>query len=484
MIIEINFRSKKIAYMKTPSIFICILLIFLIPFGKTYAQKFEISEISDNVFIVSDPEFGAQVVIESAKGLVVFDSFWSEITAQKFKKEISRALNRNDFSYVLNMVDRLDMFGGNAAYKEAVIIGHDNLLEKYKGKEKVVEAEIRDLIEMWRWKEGISRERLQSHEKGSEEAIGEQKWLNTCKKRADELESGFSLVFPTISYNDRMTLDLGDITMKLIWFGKAGNQNGITVAVIPEENLAIITSFILNPSHHLAPYPHWDYEVLDVPHWIAVLEEILEGENAVELIIGGDLGQVLSRERVHTHLEYIRRLWNSVKIAEADGKDLNEIQDQLSLDKEFAFVKQMQVYKDAGDDWIRPQHKMHVRVFFLQLKNLASEIIKEEGIELLQASLAKIRKLRDTGGDIYFDETSINGIGYYWMNMGKIPEAIEVFKLNVEAFPRSSNVYDSLGEAYMKSEDKQNAIINYKKSLELNPENSNAREMLKRLEKM
>ena len=120
----------------------------------------------------------------------------------------------------------------------------------------------------------------------------------------------------------------------------------------------------------------------------------------------------------------------------------------------------------------------------VQLKDLlASEIIKEGWIDGLQTSLARIRKLRDNGSDVYFDEISINGIGYYLMNSGKIREAIEVFKLNVEIFPKSFNVYDFLGEAYMKSGDNENAIKNYRKSLELNPDNNNAREMLKKLEK-
>jgi tetratricopeptide (TPR) repeat protein len=52
---------------------------------------------------------------------------------------------------------------------------------------------------------------------------------------------------------------------------------------------------------------------------------------------------------------------------------------------------------------------------------------------------------------------------------------------NVEAFPESFNVYDSLGEAYMNSGDTEKAIINYQKSLELNLENNNAKEMLKKL---
>jgi cytochrome c-type biogenesis protein CcmH/NrfG len=52
---------------------------------------------------------------------------------------------------------------------------------------------------------------------------------------------------------------------------------------------------------------------------------------------------------------------------------------------------------------------------------------------------------------------------------------------NVELYPQSANVYDSLGEAYMKNGDKELAIENYQRALELNPANTNAVEMLKRL---
>jgi tetratricopeptide (TPR) repeat protein len=63
----------------------------------------------------------------------------------------------------------------------------------------------------------------------------------------------------------------------------------------------------------------------------------------------------------------------------------------------------------------------------------------------------------------------------------KLPEAIAYFKLNVEFYPNSFNVYDSLGEAYMANGDKELAITNYKKSLELNPQNTHGAEMLKKL---
>jgi len=60
------------------------------------------------------------------------------------------------------------------------------------------------------------------------------------------------------------------------------------------------------------------------------------------------------------------------------------------------------------------------------------------------------------------------------LQMKKVADAIEIFKLNVAAYPQAFNAYDSLGEAYMVHGDKDLAIANYKKSLELNPKNTGA----------
>jgi len=80
-------------------------------------------------------------------------------------------------------------------------------------------------------------------------------------------------------------------------------------------------------------------------------------------------------------------------------------------------------------------------------------------------------------------EDHLNRIGYYKLRENKINDALIIFELNVNLFPDSYNVYDSYGEALLVNGDKDAAIMNYKKSLELNHKNNNAKEMLKRLEK-
>jgi pimeloyl-ACP methyl ester carboxylesterase len=88
---------------------------------------------------------------------------------------------------------------------------------------------------------------------------------------------------------------------------------------------------------------------------------------------------------------------------------------------------------------------------------------------------------KDDNSWIPFTEARMNTLGYEYLLSGKIPEAIELFNLNVLVYPESANAYDSLGEAYAAGGDKELAIESYKKSLALNPDNNNARQKLEEL---
>jgi CubicO group peptidase (beta-lactamase class C family) len=81
-------------------------------------------------------------------------------------------------------------------------------------------------------------------------------------------------------------------------------------------------------------------------------------------------------------------------------------------------------------------------------------------------------------------ERGINSLGYSFLNAEKYDEAIALFKLNVEHFPKSANVYDSLAEAYMKSGNNELAIKYYDKTLEAIPGDPRSdKDFLERLKK-
>jgi len=87
--------------------------------------------------------------------------------------------------------------------------------------------------------------------------------------------------------------------------------------------------------------------------------------------------------------------------------------------------------------------------------------------------------LRDHGAEYTAGEGQLNLVGYKLLGQGRLDAAVEVFKLNLSLFPQSSNVYNSLAEAYVAHGDRDLAIANYAKALEMNPEDTSAAEMLR-----
>jgi hypothetical protein len=108
-----------------------------------------------------------------------------------------------------------------------------------------------------------------------------------------------------------------------------------------------------------------------------------------------------------------------------------------------------------------------------------SPTIASSGVD---AAVKQYRDLKASQPTTYnFDEDELNSLGYRLLNAKKFNDAIRIFQLNVEAYPRSSNAYDSLGEGYMDDGNKPLAITNYQKSVELNPKNRNAIVYLQKL---
>ena len=106
--------------------------------------------------------------------------------------------------------------------------------------------------------------------------------------------------------------------------------------------------------------------------------------------------------------------------------------------------------------------------------SLADKIEKEGTV----AALAYYNAIKDSTG-YFLDENEMNTTGYEFLQSGKVKEAAEIFRLNTQAFPKSSNVYDSYGEALMALGNKTEARENYKKSVKLNPGNVGAIKILK-----
>ncbi len=128
-----------------------------------------------------------------------------------------------------------------------------------------------------------------------------------------------------------------------------------------------------------------------------------------------------------------------------------------------------------------PQSGMTLKFDRLEPDRLVPfEILEAGRIDEAIDAYRKIKKEQSANAAV--SAGRINTLAYLLMRAKKLNEAIALFKLNVEFYPTLAGVYDSLGEGYMTNGDKELAIANYRKSLELNPRNNNAKEKLKQLE--
>ncbi len=91
-----------------------------------------------------------------------------------------------------------------------------------------------------------------------------------------------------------------------------------------------------------------------------------------------------------------------------------------------------------------------------------------------------VKAVRKKHPELHLSENYVNGWGYTLARQGKLKEALEIFKLNVNLYPKAWNTYDSLAENYEHMGNRAQAISNYKRSLALNPQNTNATEFLKK----
>ncbi|MEQ6124200.1 tetratricopeptide repeat protein [Pseudotenacibaculum sp. MALMAid0570] len=80
-------------------------------------------------------------------------------------------------------------------------------------------------------------------------------------------------------------------------------------------------------------------------------------------------------------------------------------------------------------------------------------------------------------------ERYLNSLGYNYLRENKLEEAKEVFKINIALYPKSSNTYDSMGDAYRREKDTVKALEYYRKAIAINPENRSSKRQIERLTK-
>ncbi|AZA84327.1 serine hydrolase [Chryseobacterium lactis] len=116
-------------------------------------------------------------------------------------------------------------------------------------------------------------------------------------------------------------------------------------------------------------------------------------------------------------------------------------------------------------------------------KSIYQEIRKESLGDIIKA-IETYYVLKEKSKNEYSFENpgELNKLGYELLRSGNVDAALKIFSLNVSEFPGSANVYDSRGEAYFNKKEYQLSKNDYQKSLELDPTNKNAKEMILKID--
>jgi glyoxylase-like metal-dependent hydrolase (beta-lactamase superfamily II) len=401
------------------------------------------------------------IALATSKGIVVVDTNLSPRIAAELRKIIEREFGRKDFIYVINTHHHIDHTDGNQVFPEATFVGHANCPQQMRQAMAGMQTTIA--------RQGDRKARLENDLKSmdaeSDQAKQTRELIYLINIMLEDFEKDLTLVTPTMTFDDRLTLRLGDMTFEMIYYGAAHTDNNIFVYVPEEELLLVGDQYAPGSLAMFLPGSR-----IDVPRWIEVLDAFLDGEKPVKHVVGGH--QMLSRDELLCRRDYIKTLWEGVVAASNEGLNLAAVKERLSLEKDFSFLT-----KYGFDlERVRNEHIANIEDFWAQLKKSAAleleALIEEKGIE---QALSEYHKNIKSNNDYLINENEFNALGYRLLRAQKTREAIEVFKLNTETFPQSWNVWDSLGEACWRARDLETAVKYYEKSLELNPDNENGR---------
>ncbi len=216
----------------------------------------------------------------------------------------------------------------------------------------------------------------------------------------------------------------------------------------------------------------------DFPKLLRNWDLLLAQKDRIRDLVPGHWNGDLTIAGAEARVAYVKTLWERLNAAAADGKSLGTFLAESPLDTAFPDLASSPGFnaRNHGSTIVEMwKCGSGQRSGAARLYELANQGAGEESLrEVLAQSGTR-------GSPYFFLEAELNAYGYRFLQAGKVHQAVALFRFNVELFPKSWNVYDSLGEALLVTGDTAAAISMYEQSLTLNPENTNGRDALARI---
>ena len=418
------------------------------------------------------------VAFATEKGIVVVDTFGVPKVDAELRDVIARELGRSDFAFLINTHEHRDHTGGNSVYDDCTVVGHELVAE---GLAKT--ARLRDFQLQW-YPGHIAEleEELQDLDAGDPKIAALEENLTCNRLFFEAVEANQELAPPTLIFSDRMTLDLGDTTFELSYIGGMHTASDAAIFV-PKYGLLLTGDLMADVWLTDAPGCLGNFLVRDgmphdFPRFLANWDRLLAERERITTLMPAHWNGELSIEGAEARVEYVRTLWEGIHQASENKIGVVDVLTEYALATRFPEL--------ADSPGFSPQQNFaSIAELWREVTGQASAArtlyrLLDEGAD--EAVIGEVLAQRD-GEDpgYFFLEAELNAYGYIFLQREMADEAVKMFEFNVELFPESWNVYDSLGEALLRAGSTNEAVEMYEKSLALNPENTSGREVLARI---
>lgn len=138
-------------------------------------------------------------------------------------------------------------------------------------------------------------------------------------------------------------------------------------------------------------------------------------------------------------------------------------------------------HRNVHGDGIRAMYMLNHKNLPADKKSLAGGYVRVLFKKGVDAAATKFNELKADTANFYMDERELNWYGLELLWNGARDLGLEALKINTLLYPGSWNVYDSYAAALLLNGHKQEAVVMYKKSIAMNPDNRGGREALERI---
>jgi glyoxylase-like metal-dependent hydrolase (beta-lactamase superfamily II) len=278
--------------------------------------------------------------IQSEKGLAIVDTEMSPRIMAPIKKRIEQVFGRDDWLYVINTHAHMHHTGGNNLFKGATIVGHDNLPEDMQwliDKQTDPERKRRDLDRAaWNLRNlQAVLPRVRANREAAHAIRGEIKFWQLY---IQDMKEGYEVVKPTLTFADRHTLDMGDLKLELVFFGKGHSISDILI-YIPEEKLLVTGAIVYQ--HAQLPEIGEQSEMQDVNRFLTILDSFLAEDVQIDHVIPSHSPPLLKSDLAPVR-DYYQKMLTGVQAAKREGLSLAQVTERFSVRRAFPNFREPQ----------------------------------------------------------------------------------------------------------------------------------------------